>query len=166
VFQFFYPVNIGHFYLKRKNIIRACFFRNFVYFENEPDKFILWSKHDSTITLARTQHAAGRQNRLGPSPVELVLQALGGCTAMDIVSILQKMRRTIRSLTLDLEAERREEYPRIFTQIHLLYTLVSPDVTEHELERAIQLSEEKYCSVSGMLRATVKMTTSYELRQS
>jgi putative redox protein len=103
---------------------------------------------------------------IGPSPVELVLQALGGCTAMDIVSILQKMRRTIRSLTLDLEAERREEYPRIFTQIHLLYTLVSPDVTEHELERAIQLSEEKYCSVSGMLRATVKMTTSYELRQS
>lgn len=103
---------------------------------------------------------------IGPSPVELVLQALGGCTAMDIVSILQKMRRTIRSLTLDLEAERREEYPRIFTQIHLLYTLVSPDVTEHELERAIQLSEEKYCSVSGMLRATVKITTSYELRQS
>jgi putative redox protein len=102
---------------------------------------------------------------IGPSPVELVLQALGGCTAMDIVSILQKMRRTIRSLTVELDAERREEYPRIFTHIHILYILASSDATEHELERAIQLSEEKYCSVSGMLKPAVKITTSYELRR-
>ncbi len=103
---------------------------------------------------------------LGPSPLELVLQALGGCTTMDIVSILQKMRRTITALTLDINAERREEYPRIFTHIHLLYKLVSPDVTGNELARAIKLSEEKYCSVSGMLRPTVNITTSYELRRS
>jgi putative redox protein len=102
---------------------------------------------------------------IGPSPVELVLQALGGCTAMDIVSILQKMRRTIHSLTLEIEGERREEYPRIFTGIHIFYKLVSPNATEHDLERAIQLSEEKYCSVSGMLRPTVRITTSYELRR-
>lgn len=102
---------------------------------------------------------------LGPSPLELVLQALGGCTTMDIVSILQKMRRTITALTLDINAERREEYPRIFTHIHLLYKLVSPDVMDNELARAIKLSEEKYCSVSGMLRPTVKITTSYELRR-
>jgi len=99
---------------------------------------------------------------IGPSPLELVLQALGGCTTMDIVSILQKMRRTITSLTIDISADRRDEYPRIFTQIHLLYKLVSPDITENELVRAIKLSEEKYCSVSGMLRPTVKITTSYE----
>jgi putative redox protein len=102
---------------------------------------------------------------IGPSPVEMVLQALGGCTTMDIVSILQKMRRTIASLTIDISADRRDEDPRIFTQIHLLYKLVSPDTTEHELARAIKLSEEKYCSVSGMLRPTVKITTSYELRR-
>jgi putative redox protein len=102
---------------------------------------------------------------IGLSPVELVLQALGGCTAMDVVSILQKMRRTIKALTLEIEGERREEYPRIFTHIHILYKLTSPDVAEHELERAIKLSEEKYCSVSGMLRPTVKITTSYELQR-
>jgi len=102
---------------------------------------------------------------IGPSPVELVLQALGGCTAMDIVTILQKMRRTIQSLTLELEAERREEYPRIFTHIHIFYKLVSPDATEHELEKAIRLSEEKYCSVSGMLRPAVQITTGHELRR-
>jgi len=102
---------------------------------------------------------------IGPSPLELVLQALGGCTTMDIVSILQKMRRTITSLTLDISADRRDEYPRIFTQIRLLYKLVSPDTTENELARAIKLSEEKYCSVSGMLRPTVKITTSHELRR-
>jgi putative redox protein len=104
-------------------------------------------------------HAAA----IGPSPVEMILQALGGCTAMDIVSILQKMRRTITSLTLEIEGERREEYPRIFTHIHILYKLVSPDATEQEFERAIRLSEEKYCSVSGMLRPTVRITTSYQL---
>ena len=113
-------------------------------------------KLDST-----SEHTAA----LGPSPLELVLQALGGCTTMDIVSILQKMRRTITALTLDINAERREEYPRIFTHIHLLYKLVSPDVMENELARAIKLSEEKYCSVSGMLRPTVNITTSYELRR-
>lgn len=102
---------------------------------------------------------------IGPSPLELVLQALGGCTMMDIVSILQKMRRTITALALEINAERREEYPRIFTHIHLLYKLVSPDTTASELERAIKLSEEKYCSVSGMLRPTVLITTSYELRR-
>lgn len=102
---------------------------------------------------------------LGPSPLELVLQALGGCTVMDVVSILQKMRRTITSLTLDISADRREEYPRIFTRIHLFYKLASPDAAENELARAIKLSEEKYCSVSGMLRPTVNITTSYELRR-
>lgn len=102
---------------------------------------------------------------IGPSPLELVLQALGGCTMMDIVSILQKMRRTITALALEINAERREEYPRIFTHIHLLYKLVSPDTTASELERAIKLSEEKYCSVSGMLRPTVLITTNYELRR-
>jgi putative redox protein len=114
-----------------------------------------------TVKLDSTKDQAAA---IGPSPVEMVLQALGGCTAMDIVSILKKMRRTITSLVLEIEGERREEYPRIFTHIHILYKLVSPDATEQELDRAIRLSEEKYCSVSGMLRPTVKITTSYELR--
>jgi putative redox protein len=116
-----------------------------------------------TVKLDSTKNLAAA---IGPSPVEMVLQALGGCTAMDVVSILQKMRRTIKALTLEIDAERREEYPRIFTHIHILYKLESPDAAEHELERAIKLSEEKYCSVSGMLKPAVKITTSYELQKS
>ncbi len=115
-----------------------------------------------TVKLDSTKDKAAA---IGPSPVEMVLQALGGCTAMDIVSILQKMRRTITSLTLEIEGERREEYPRIFTHIHIFYKLISPDATEQELERAIRLSEEKYCSVSGMLRPAAKITTNHELRR-
>jgi putative redox protein len=114
--------------------------------------------------IVRLDSTKDKTAAIGPSPVELVLQALGGCTAMDVVSILQKMRRTIQSLTLELEADRREEYPRIFTHVHILYKLVSPDAIVHEVERAIRLSTEKYCSVSGMLKPTVKITTSYELR--
>jgi putative redox protein len=115
-----------------------------------------------TVKLDSTKDKAAA---FGPSPVVLVLNALGGCRAMDIVSILQKMRRTITSLTLEIEGERREEYPRIFTHIHIFYKLISPDATEQELERAIRLSEEKYCSVSGMLRPAVKITTNHELRR-
>jgi len=115
--------------------------------------------------IVKLDSPADKSAAIGASPLELVLQALGGCTTMDIVSILQKMRRTITALTLDINAERREEYPRIFTHIHILYKLVSPDATENELARAIKLSEEKYCSVSGMLRPTVKITTSYELQK-
>src|SRR5574341_1042053 len=115
-----------------------------------------------TVKLDSTKDKAAA---IGPSPVEMVLEALGGCTAMDIVSILQKMRRTITSLTLEIEGERREEYPRIFTHVHIFYRLISPDATEQELERAIRLSEEKYCSVSGMLRPAAKITTNHELRR-
>ncbi|MDZ7343992.1 MAG: OsmC family protein [candidate division KSB1 bacterium] len=100
---------------------------------------------------------------IGPSPMELVLQALSSCTAMDVVLILQKMRRTIHSLTVEIEADRREEHPRIFTHIRLHFNLASPDATEAELEKAIRLSQETYCSVAGMLRPTVQITASHEL---
>ncbi|MDZ7289262.1 MAG: OsmC family protein [candidate division KSB1 bacterium] len=115
-----------------------------------------------TIKLDSTRNTA---TAIGPSPMELVLQALGGCTAMDVVSILQKMRRTIISFDVEIEAERREEYPKIYTHIHIFYKLRSPDTTENDLERAIRLSDEKYCSVAAMLRPTAKITSSFELRR-
>jgi len=103
---------------------------------------------------------------IGPSPMELVLQAAAGCTGMDVVLILNKMRRTISDLHILVEADRREEYPRIFTRIHLIFKLTSPDATEAEVEKAIKLSQEKYCSVAGMLRPTVNMTYAFEIKRS
>ncbi len=100
---------------------------------------------------------------IGASPMEMVLQAAAGCTAMDVVSILKKMRRTISSLRVLVDSIRRDEHPRIFTNIHLRFELTSPDALETELEKAVQLSQEKYCSVAGMLRPTVKMTHDWQL---
>lgn len=102
---------------------------------------------------------------IGPSPVQLVLQAAATCTAMDVVIILKKMRRTIVDLHIDADAARREEYPRIFTKIHLTFLLTSPDATEAELEKAVKLSHEKYCSIAGMLQPTVQITHSLKLRR-
>jgi putative redox protein len=85
------------------------------------------------------------------SPMEIVLQAAAACTAMDIVSILQKKRRTVTAFSIDLDAERAEQHPKVFTKIVMNVHLVSPDATERDLTRAIELSQSTYCSVSIML---------------
>lgn len=113
--------------------------------------------------LIKIDDAKDNPAAIGPSPMELILQAVSSCTAMDVVLILQKMRRTISSLTVDIDADRREEHPRIFTHIRLHFKLVSPDATDAEIEKAIRLSQETYCSVAGMLRPTVQITASHEL---
>jgi putative redox protein len=102
---------------------------------------------------------------IGPTPLELLLQALAGCSGMDVVMILNKMRRTIIDLHISVDADRRDEYPRIFTAIRLHFQLTSPDATKTELERAVILSQDKYCSVAGMLRPTVMISHSTELKR-
>jgi putative redox protein len=93
------------------------------------------------------------------SPMEAVLQAAAACTAMDVMNILTKQRKTVQSFTIDLDAERSDSDPRVFTKIAMLVHLMSPDVTIRDLERAITLSWDKYCSVSVMLkRAGVEMS--------
>lgn len=86
------------------------------------------------------------------SPMQMMLQSVAACSAIDIVSILQKRRKHIGHLHIDMTAERADTYPRVFTSIHLCYTVTSTDVTESELERAIVLSQEQYCSASAVLQ--------------
>ncbi len=104
-------------------------------------------------TIFDTTHA-GEGLDTAASPMETVLQAMAACMTMDVVPILRKQRRTVTDFWVDLAAERATEHPRVFTKIEMNIHLVSPDATEHELERAIELSETKYCSVSAMLRAS------------
>ncbi len=104
---------------------------------------------------------AGRDG--APTPMELVLMALGSCSAIDVVSILRKARTPAAALRVELAAERREEHPRIFTKIHLEYVVRGEGIKASALERAIKLSEETYCSVAGMLRGSVAITSSYRL---
>ncbi|NTW53197.1 MAG: OsmC family protein [Chlorobaculum sp.] len=88
------------------------------------------------------------------SPMEIMLQSLAGCSMMDIISILAKMRKKVITLDATLDAERAETHPKVFTSIHVRYKLSSPDCTTAELEKAAGLSMDKYCSVAAMLKAS------------
>jgi putative redox protein len=94
----------------------------------------------------------------GPSPMQTVLGALAGCTGMDVVSILTKMRVPLERMTIDVEAERAAEHPRVFTKIHLRYEFGGAGVTREPVEKAVTLSLERYCSVTAMLRKSAEIT--------
>ncbi|MCB1044492.1 MAG: OsmC family protein [Acidobacteria bacterium] len=101
--------------------------------------------------------------KLGQSPMQLVLYALGGCTSVDVVEILKKRRKTIEKLDIRMTGQRRQEkYPRIFENIHMHFDLTSPDARDSDMEKAIALSLGTYCSVAGMLTA-VNITTSFSI---
>jgi putative redox protein len=89
------------------------------------------------------------------SPVESLLSALAACSAVDIVLMLRKRRKTIHSFTIETEGERREKPPRSFTKIHITFRMASPDISETELGKVAQLSVEKYCSVADSLKAKI-----------
>jgi putative redox protein len=87
------------------------------------------------------------------SPMEIVLQSLAACSLMDIISILGKMRKEVVTLEASLDAERAAEHPRVFTSVHVTYTLRSPDCSQADFDKAARLSIDNYCSVSAMLKA-------------
>lgn len=102
---------------------------------------------------------------LGPRPMEMLLMGLGGCSAFDVMSILQKSRQDVTDCQAELEAERADAVPAVFTRIHLHFTVTGRGLKENLVKRAVSLSAEKYCSASIMLeKAGVNITHSYETR--
>lgn len=101
----------------------------------------------------------------GPRPMELVLVALGGCTGMDVISILKKMKHPIEGLEIKVSAERAPEHPKVYTRLHIVYKFRGKNLEVEKIERAVRLSQEKYCSVSEMLRKTAQLTFSIELQE-
>jgi putative redox protein len=99
----------------------------------------------------------------GTRPKELLLLALGGCTGSDVVSILSKKRTPVSGVEIHLTAEVQEEHPQVFTDIHIEYVIYGHDIRIQDVERAIELSTTKYCSVSAMLRGSVNLTHSYRI---
>jgi len=100
----------------------------------------------------------------GIRPVELVLQGLAGCTGMDIVSVLEKKRQDVRALEVIVKGVQREdEYPKIYTTVDIEYVVTGYGVKPEAVAKAIQLSEEKYCAVGGMLREQVRVSTSFRV---
>jgi len=96
-------------------------------------------------------------------PMELVLLALGSCTGCDVLSILTKKKVQLDDAEIQIDAERSEEHPKVFTKIHLEFVFSGKDLNPIHLERAIELSQQKYCPVSAMLRPTVPISTSFRI---
>jgi len=99
----------------------------------------------------------------GPRPKELLLMALGGCTASDVIPILRKKRVPFDGLEVRLTGTVRDEHPQVFTEIHVEYLVYGEGINPADVERAIELSRTKYCSVTAMLRPTVNITHSYQI---
>ncbi|MDI3526771.1 MAG: putative redox protein [Tenuifilum sp.] len=95
---------------------------------------------------------------LGPRPKELMLAALGGCTGMDVISILKKMRVEVEYFNVKVEAEMTEEHPKHYTAMHIIYQFKGKDLPMDKLEKAINLSQDRYCGVSFVYRKTMKLT--------
>jgi putative redox protein len=100
---------------------------------------------------------------LAPRPMETVLAGTGGCTAYDVVLILKRGRHDVRGCSVKLSAERAAEDPKVFTKIHMHFTVRGHKLQAAPVERAIAMSHEKYCSASAMLAKTAAMTTSFDL---
>ena len=102
---------------------------------------------------------------LGARPMELVLMGTGACSAIDVVHILRKARQPITDCVVELDAERAGEDPKIFTRIHLHYVVTGKGLALPQVERAIRLSKEKYCSATSMLAAMAQITFDFEVRE-
>jgi putative redox protein len=103
------------------------------------------------------------EGKPGVSPMEVLLLGAAGCTGVDIVHILRKMRQPLADLQLKVRAKRADEHPKVYTEIEILYLLWGEGLSEKAVEQAIQLSEEKYCSASVMLGKTAEIRSSYRI---
>ena len=99
------------------------------------------------------------------SPMQLLLVALGGCTGMDVVHILKKQRQQVNDLEVLVSGKRVREPPKVYTNIHVEYKIKGKNMRETAVQRAIQLSEDKYCSARAMLRAKCKLTSNYVIQE-
>lgn len=105
----------------------------------------------------------GAREATEPSPMQLVLAAVGGCTGMDVISILRKQRQQVTGYELEVIAERAEQHPKVYTAIEVIHRVRGRGLREAGVAEAIRLSDTKYCSVHAMLQSTVKITSRYEI---
>ncbi len=98
-------------------------------------------------------------------PMEFILFGFAGCSGADIASILQKKRANVEKFEISIEAERAEDYPKVFTKIHLNFLFIGRNLKEKDIERAIELTRTKYCPAWAMLKDVVEITYAYEIRE-
>ena len=120
---------------------------------------------DSGFSLPLDASAGAGGQEGGFRPIELMLVSLAGCTAMDVISLLEKKRQTVTGFRVQAQAERAETHPRVFTRVHLRYILTGKGLDPAAVQRAVELSETKYCPAQAMLRPTVTITSSVEIHE-
>ena len=125
--------------------------------------FVAESGSGHAVVVDAAPDMGGRN--LGARPMELVLMGTGACSAIDVVHILRKARQDVRDCVIELAAERAAEDPKVFTKIHLRYVVTGKALAAAQVERAIKLSKEKYCSATIMLASTAEISWDYELRE-
>lgn len=129
---------------------------------NRNRQFVGWDQNGHGLVMDSPAQYKGEGT--GPRPVELVLYGLAGCTAMDVVSVLEKKRQDVRGLEVVVRGVQREDdYPHYYESIEVEYVVTGYGVRPEAVDRAIELSEDKYCSVKGMFGDHVKVTSSYRV---
>lgn len=123
--------------------------------------FVAESGSGHAVVLDGAPEAGGRN--LGPRPMELLLMGMGACSAYDVVTILKKSRQDVVDCVAELEAERAAEDPKVFTKIHVRYKVSGRNLKRNAVERAVELSANKYCSASVMLAKTAQITHDFDV---
>jgi putative redox protein len=130
-----------------------------------PEQMSFVAEADSGHALVMDGSVESGGRNIGPRPMELLLMGLGGCSSIDVVMILQKSRQDIRDCVVELSAQRADQEPKVFTQIHLHFVVSGKALDPKRVAHAINLSAEKYCSASIMLGKTAVITHDYEVRE-
>lgn len=125
--------------------------------------FVGESETGHAMVLDGAPEIGGRN--LGMRPMEMLLLGMGGCTAIDVMLILKKSREQVKDCVIELQAQRADTDPKVFTAIHVHFIVIGKDLKEANVKRAIDLSAEKYCSASIMLGKTANITHDYEIRE-
>jgi len=123
--------------------------------------FVGESGSGHSVVMDGAPEAGGRD--LGIRPMEMLLLGLGGCTAFDVVSILQKSRQPLVDCEVQIEAERAEEIPKVFTRIHVHFIISGRNLDQTRVKKAVDLSADKYCSASRMLEKAADITHDFEI---
>ena len=123
--------------------------------------FVGESDSGHSLVMDSAPEAGGRD--LGVRPMEMLLLGLGGCTGIDVVSILHKSRQDIVDCEIEIDAERADNIPKVFTRIHVRFIVSGRNLDPKKVEKAVQLSADKYCSASRMLEKSAEITHDFEI---
>lgn len=133
----------------------------------EAKAVIHFAQDDLFVGITPSKHALAldtdHERALAPTPVELLLIALGSCTAVDVISILKKKREQVSAYRVEVRGERRDEHPRSYKRMEVHHVVTGREISEKSVSQAIELSETKYCSVAATLRPTAEIVSTFEI---